>query len=138
MGENSTPLLSSAPLRRWRADAEKFAEEQREAQCELKAEEARRTGELQASTPEAWDQWLGAALSRHFLDHPAINARFQGVAEGVAELIAELRGRLDANNNEIRKLQLECMELRIKVAELRTDAVLNAMPTASALRGAVN
>jgi hypothetical protein len=136
--------LSSEPLRRWREESEAFEAAQRAARAELKAEEKQRTGELQASSPEAWDAWLGAALSRHLAGHPTLDARFEGVGQAIGELISELRGRVDANDviidkqrDEIRALQLECAQLRVKVAELKTDAVLASMPGSSALR-AVN
>jgi hypothetical protein len=137
--------LSSAPLRKWRVDAEKFEDEKREAQAELKAEEQRRSGELQAGTPEAWDQWLHAALSRHLASHPALDARFEGVGQAVGELVAELRRRLDANEavinkqrDEIVELKLECARLAIKICEVQTDKVLAAMPGLGTPRSAVN
>jgi hypothetical protein len=136
---------SSDPLTRWRQQAEKFEAEKRQAQVDLKAEEARRTAELQAATPEAWDAWLYAALSRHLASHPALDARFEGVGQAIGELVAELRKRLDANDviinqqrEEIRNLQIECAELRVKCAELRTDQVLASMPGLNPQRGAVN
>jgi hypothetical protein len=135
---------SSAPLRKWREEAEKFEEEKRQAQRELRAEEERRTGEAQSCSPEAWDQWLYTALYRHLADHPTLDARFEGVGQAVGEMIAELRARADARDiiqdrqrDEIRKLQIECAELRIKVAELRTDQVLASMPLSTS-RSSVN
>jgi hypothetical protein len=126
---------SSDPLTRWREQAEQFDAEKRAAQCELKAEEARRTAELQAGTPEAWDQWLHAALSRHLASHPVLGARFEGVGQAVGEMVAELRRRLDANDviinqqrDEIRELKIECARLAVKICEVQTDKVLNAMP----------
>jgi hypothetical protein len=136
---------SSDPLRRWRGEAEQFEEEKRQAQIELKAEEARRTAELQAASPEAWDAWLGAALNRHLASHPVLGARFEGVGEAVGEMVGELRRRLDANDKqigeqreEIRNLQIECAELRVKCAELRTDQVLASMPGLNTQRSTVN
>jgi hypothetical protein len=135
---------SSDPLTRWREQSDAFEAEKREAQRELKAEEERRTRAAQASTPEAWDAWLHAQLSRHLARHPTLDARFEGVGQAVGELIAELRGRLDARDiiqdrqrEEIRNLQIELAELRIKVAELRTDQVLASMPLSTS-RSSVN
>jgi hypothetical protein len=130
---------SSDPLTRWREQAAQFEAEVRQGQQELRDEERRR-----AETPEAWDRWLYAQLSRHLANHPVLGARFEGVGQAIGEMIAELRGRIDANNiiqnqqrDEIRKLQIELAELRIKVAELRTDQVLASMPLSTS-RSSVN
>jgi hypothetical protein len=133
-------------LRKWRLEAEKFEEEQRVAQAELRAEEARRNGDAQSRSPEAWDAWLSAALSRHLANNPVLDARFEGVGQAVGELIAELRRRLDANDviinqqrDEIRELKIECARLAVKICEVQTDRVLNAMPGLGTSRsGAVN
>jgi hypothetical protein len=129
---------SSDPLTRWRQQSEQFEAEKREAQTELKAEEARRTAELQAATPEAWDAWLYAALSRHLLDHPTLSARFQGVGEAIGELVAELRGQIDKQRSEITELKLECARLAIKISEVQTDRVLAALPGLGTQRSTVN
>jgi hypothetical protein len=137
--------LSSDPLRKWRLEAEKFEVDKRQAQVELKAEEARRTAELQAATPEAWDAWLYAALSRHLANHPMLGARFEGVGQAVGEMVDELRRRLDANEtiintqrDEIRELKVECARLAVKICEVQTDRVLNAMPGLNSQRSTVN
>jgi hypothetical protein len=143
--DNTKYVPSSEPLRKWREQAEKFEDEKRAALAELKAEEERRTGEAQSRSPEAWNVWLFAALSQHLANHPVLDARFEGAGQAIGELVAELRGRLDANDviqnrqrEEIRNLQIECAELRVKVAELRTDQVLASMPGLNTSRSAVN
>jgi hypothetical protein len=129
---------SGDPLTRWRQEA---------AQAEAKAaadEQALRETERQMrETPAAWDAWFVAQLRRHLGDH--MQPSFDGVAEGVGTLIAELRHRLDANDKLIgeqreliHSLQLECARLAIKVAELKTDQVLAAMPGVTPQRGVVN
>jgi hypothetical protein len=68
------------------------------------------------------------ALSRHLAKHPALDARFEGVGQAIGELISELRGQIDKQRDEIAELKLECARLAIKICEVQTDRVLNAMP----------
>jgi hypothetical protein len=141
----SARSLASDPLERWRQEADAIKAREEEAKAELRDEEERRTREAQQCSPAAWNQWFISQLHRHLADHPVLEGRFEGVAEAVGELISELRARADARDiiqdrqrDEIRALQLECAQLRTRVAELRTDQVLNAMPGSSALRSTVN
>ena len=131
-------LPSTDPLTRWREKAAQFEAEAKQGQQELREEERRR-----AETPAAWDTWFVAQLRRHLQSH--LDPSFEGIAQGVGELVAELRHRAHAQdktiaeqNKTIQALQLECARLAIKIAELRTDQVLNAMPTSSTMRGTVN
>jgi hypothetical protein len=126
------------PLSRWRREAEQFAEEARQGREAVREEERR-----MRETPEAWTAWFIGQLRQHLRDQ--LQPHLDGLAEGACELIGEqarkiaaCEQRLAEQRDEISELRLECARLAIKVAEARTDAVLNAMPGLNASRGAVN
>lgn len=115
------------------------------AQCEeetTREAEQRMLREAQSCSSEAWSHWFISELRRHLPAH--LEPSFEGIAEGIGGLYAELRRRIDAQDklldqqrDDIRALKIENARLAIKLAELQTDKVLNAMPTASTMR-AVN
>jgi hypothetical protein len=128
------------PLACWRTESAKL--EAKYEQSALDEEEARRLREAQQCSPQAWSAWFVSELRKHLYAHLAPS--FEGIARGVGHLYSELRHRADAQAETIKEqgktiqaLQLEVAQLAIRLAEMRTDQVLNAMPTSGTMR-AVN
>jgi hypothetical protein len=126
------------PLSRWRQEAEQFAEEARQGYEAVHAAERQ-----MRETPAAWTAWFCEMLQRHLMEH--VQPHLDGLAQGACELIGEQAAKiktceqkLEQQRDEITELKLECARLAIKLSELRTDAVLAAMPGSSTLRSAVN
>jgi hypothetical protein len=137
-----TALPSSDPLTRWREEAAKLEAKYAEGRREVREEEAERRRAAEAN-PVLWDQWFMQALRRHLPS--CLDPSLEGIAQGVGGLYAELRHRADAQDKiiseqrkEIDALRLEVAGLAIKLAELRTDRVLAAMPLSGDQRSIMN
>jgi hypothetical protein len=130
------------PLTKWRDEAAALEAKYEQGARDVREEEAQQRHAAEAN-PTLWDQWFAEQLKRHL--PRLLDPSLKGIAEGIGELYSELRRRADAQEKTISEqrktingLQLECAQLATKLAELKTDAVLAAMPIASTLRGTVN